>query len=95
MKEVEGDAQWAEDPHAQFTEPDEEAGTESNSDGEANPFSQELAPGVSLIVHMRIYDVLVALLRESNKEVAEKLVELHASGKILGPLPVFDEGSEG
>lgn len=58
-----------------------------------DPFSPENAPGFSLIVLMRIYDTQLALLREQNPEVAEKLVNLHAEGKILGPLPTLDTES--
>lgn len=83
MKEVSHDDHWFDDHEQDVAE----SGGMDNYD----PFSTELAPGVSLIVHMRIYDVLLALLREQNSEVAEQLTQLHAQGKILGPLPVFDE----
>lgn len=55
-----------------------------------DPFSPEHAPALSLITLMRIYDTQLALLREANPQVAEKLVELHAEGKIVGPLPMLD-----
>lgn len=83
MKEVEHDTQF----------PEEDAGTEEFNN--ENPFDYRVAPGVSLIVQMRTYDVLLAILREQNTEAAEKLVQLHAEGKVLGPLPVFDESPDG
>jgi len=67
-----------------------DAGEALEAPVEVDPFSPQSAPGFSLIVLMRIYDTQLALLREQNPEVAEKLVSLHAEGKILGPLPVLD-----
>lgn len=55
--------------------------------GEADPFGPELAPGLSLIVLMRLYDVGLALLTEMNRESASFLINKHAESKILGPLP--------
>ena len=87
MKEVEVDDKWDQEN----TEPTEE---ELNGDGAANPFDPQVAPGVSLIVQMRIYDVLLAMYREQNEEAAAKLAELHATGRILGSLPVLDLDEE-
>lgn len=42
------------------------------------------------ITQARIYDVLLALLTETNKEVAKDLLELHASGMLMGPVPAFN-----
>lgn len=55
-----------------------------------DPFAPQNAPGLSLIVLMRIYDVMLAQFREENPEGAKRLRELHAQGKILGPLPSID-----
>lgn len=44
---------------------------------------------VQLIVNMRIYDVLMAILTDNNKEVAHKLREIHKSGRILFDEPSF------
>lgn len=50
-----------------------------------------------LITNMRIYDTLVALLTETNDELAKNLLEMHAGGSIMTPsisyggLHVFDE----
>jgi hypothetical protein len=63
-----------------------EAPVEKNND----PFTPENAPAVQLIVLMRIYDVLLGLFAEANKEHADKLVELHNNGGVLGPLPWLD-----
>lgn len=52
-----------------------------------NPFSPEEAPGVLVIIGMRIYDVLLTILAEQNESAADKLAALHEDGKLLGPLP--------
>lgn len=44
---------------------------------------------VQLIVSLRIYDVLMAILTDNNKEVAHKLREIHKSGRILFDEPSF------
>lgn len=62
------------------------AGTEEVLD----PMSPEYAPGLSLIVLMRIYDVQMALLAESNPERAEALARLHANGGVLSAMPWID-----
>lgn len=60
-------------------------------DGDNNdPFSIENAPGVSLIVQMRIYDTLMALLTVQAPEKATALFEAHAAGKIVASLPLFN-----
>lgn len=69
-------------------EPETDAGVPE--EGTYDPFSPEHAPGLSLIVLMRIYDVQMALLRAQNKEAANTLHDLHSQGKILGSLPVLD-----
>lgn len=51
--------------------------------------SPENSSAVQTIVLMRIYDVLTALLRESNKDVARDLMEMHAAGIIFGPVPTL------
>lgn len=55
-----------------------------------DPFAPENVGAFALITQMRIYDTLLALLREQNAEGADKLAALHAVGKILGPLPVLN-----
>lgn len=56
---------------------------------EQDPFSQENAPMMNFIMQARIYDVLMALLTEENKDLAKQLLELHANGAIMGPSPAF------
>lgn len=55
-----------------------------------NPFAPESAPGVQVIILMRIYDVLMALLQESNEEMHDKLDALHESGQVAWSLPYLD-----
>ncbi len=54
-----------------------------------DPFSAQNAPGLSLIVQMRTYDVLLALLNHFDEETADKITEAHESGQILTSLPSF------
>lgn len=58
-----------------------------------DPMSAEYAPGLSLIMLMRIYDVQMALLAESNPERAEALSRHHAEGKVLSAMPWIDPDS--
>lgn len=60
---------------------------------EFDPTSPEHAPGLSLIVLMRIYEVQMALLREVNPEFASRLLQLHEEGKISTPMPWIDPES--
>ena len=57
-----------------------------------DPFAFPNAPGLNLIVNMRIYDVLLGLYLEKNPERAKALMDIHAAGKILGSLPTYDPG---
>lgn len=52
-----------------------------------DPFSPENAPVVNIIMQMRIYDVLMALLTHTDKDAAKALLELHADGTIFGSIP--------
>ena len=62
--------------------------------GPSDPFSPENAPGVSLIVLMRLYDVGLALLHKIDPDAAAKLKDYHASGGIAGSLPTINLGKE-
>ena len=53
-------------------------------DAGANPV---LVAQVQLIVQMRIYDALMAILTLTDEEAGNKLHELHATGGIMGALP--------
>lgn len=44
-----------------------------------------------LIQAMRIYDVLLALLKTGNPAVAEELLAKHANFDYIGPLPFSEE----
>ena len=46
---------------------------------------------MQLIQSLKIYDVLLALLREQNAGVAEKLIAKHAKFEYIGPLPFSEE----
>lgn len=52
-------------------------------------FSPTNAPGVNLIVNMRIYDVLMAIYTHLDKEGATDLLKLHQSGVVLSSAPMF------
>lgn len=43
----------------------------------------------TLITLMRIYDVLITKLQATHPEAALKLMELHASGKLVASAPNF------
>lgn len=45
------------------------------------------------IQQSRVYDVLVALLSETNPQLASTIVTAHGAGEILGPVPAL-KGTE-
>lgn len=58
-----------------------------------DPFDEQNVKQVQLIVQMRTYDALMAILANLNEDgaaAAEVLHNLHAQGKIVGSLPVID-----
>lgn len=57
---------------------------------EIDPFAPGNVEKVTLIVNMRIYDALMALLSIKDPEVAARLNEVHESGGIVGSLPFLD-----
>lgn len=61
-----------------------------NAGIEDDPFSPEMAPAVSLIVSLRIYDVLMAILTKMDAKAAADLYALHNDGKVIGSLPWLD-----
>jgi hypothetical protein len=63
--------------------------SENNTEG-IDPFDPDVAPAVQLIVQMRIYDVLMAILTNLDKEAAANLYTLHSGGKVMGSLPWID-----
>lgn len=52
-----------------------------------NPFSADQAPGVQVVILMRIYDVLMALLQNADEELHDKLDAIHESGQLAWSLP--------
>jgi hypothetical protein len=55
-----------------------------------SPFDASEAPGIGLIVNMRIYDVLMAIYTSINADGAKELMEIHTNGGVIGSLPFFD-----
>lgn len=62
---------------------------EDNSTADSDPFTPENAAGLSLIVQMRMYDVLLGIYSEMNPDRAARLIERHQAGKVIGPYPNF------
>lgn len=62
----------------------------SDADEEQDPFSPHNLAISQFILSARIYDVLMALLMEQNREVAKDILELHAGGNLIGPQPSFN-----
>jgi hypothetical protein len=65
----------------------ESGGTEVEEDND--PFSPNNIGVVQFIMQARLYDVGMALLSQLDAEVASELLELHASGALMGPAPFF------
>jgi len=65
---------------AELTDP-----TEDN-----DPLSDKNVHTVNAITLMRIYDVLSALLTSVAPDEAEALLEAHADGKLIGPMPYLN-----
>jgi len=55
-----------------------------------DPFAQENIGVLHFIMLGRIYDALVMNLQLNDPEVAKTLLEVHASGALLGPQPFFN-----
>lgn len=53
------------------------------------PMSNEEAHLVTL---MRIYDVLLGIYNDMDSVKAEALMDIHADGKLMGPVPYFNIG---
>lgn len=43
-----------------------------------------------LITSMRIYDVLLGMYTEMSPEKAEVLMDIHAEGRLVGPVPLIN-----
>lgn len=62
---------------------------------EGNEYIDDAAEVVQTIVLWRIYDVLLLILREQNKPLADQLVEIHERGEFVGPNPSYVENTDG
>lgn len=62
----------------------------SNESSYDDPFSPENSAKLSLVVNMRIYDALMAILHETSPESAERLNKIHEEGGLLCSLPWLD-----
>lgn len=49
--------------------------------------SAQDAQQITVITLMRIYDMLGAILTHLDEDAAEALLEKHANGELVGPLP--------
>ena len=56
---------------------------------EVDPFAPENISIANFIIQARLYDVAMALLTKLDPEVASELLELHATGALMGPSPAF------
>lgn len=54
---------------------------------EVDPFGPTQAPGIQLVIQLRIYDALMAILTHLDADQAKDLYELHLLGKTLSPAP--------
>ena len=54
-----------------------------------NPFDANNAPGLALIVQMRLYDVLMAILNKLDSDSADLLYDAHSVGQIISALPSY------
>lgn len=54
-----------------------------------SPFDPENAAGLSLIVQMRLYDVLMAVLNKIDPETADRIYDAHEKGQIISSLPAY------
>ena len=57
---------------------------------EFDPFSPDNGVLMNFIVQMRIYDVLMALLANTDKTLHMELLKLHAAGAFMGPSPAYN-----
>lgn len=64
--------------------------TDPLEQGSTDPFAPENQAVLNFIMQARIYDVLMALLTESNADLAKDLLELHATGALMGAAPSFN-----
>lgn len=56
---------------------------------EVDPYSEENIKVLQWVTQARIYDVLLAILHQLNKDVADDLLEVHGNGALMSSAPVF------
>lgn len=61
----------------------------SNESNETGPVEGEI-PSPELLTLMRIYDILLLELTMKNQEAANKIIEAHLGGSLVGPVPNFN-----
>lgn len=92
MKEVNPEKGLQDYTDAEFDQAlsDGEARQAGQPVAEATGLSPEQAQEITTITLMRIYDMLGAILNRLDPEQAEALLDAHADGKLVGPLPYLN-----
>jgi hypothetical protein len=62
--------------------------TEATVESE-NPFDIEEALNIQLIVSMRLYDVLMAVLSSLDEDASDVITEAHKAGVLMGYSPKY------
>ena len=58
-----------------------------------NPFDPNLVQQMQLVVLLRIYDAICAVLNETNEDMASALHKAHEQGEFIGSLPGIPEAA--
>jgi hypothetical protein len=61
----------------------------SELEDDDSAYSYKNAPGFSLIMLMRIYDVQMAILNEMSPDAATAIDEVHSAGRIVADPPSY------
>ena len=67
-----------------------DADAPTDADAQTDAFAPDVAPGLQLIMLMRIYDVMMGLYMEAAPEKAEELLNAHLEGFVIGASPGFN-----
>ena len=86
MEEVERDKHWPDDPRDIPSASIEAPVVPEDIDAWDHPRN---LPIVQAVIQMRLYDALMGVLTYLDREGAQKLINAHAAGKIVGPFPAF------
>lgn len=49
---------------------------------------------MNLVQQLRVYDLLLTLVRQGDKKDAQKILDMHADWKYIGPLPFKETEDE-